>query len=88
MVDNIHKKDKSNVISYAQYGEFIEICGKKSTGPAKVSKKMMGDVVDTNKNASPNNAIEAKNKKSGKEWQDNSGFIHFPDGSVSSRPID
>lgn len=36
----------------------------------------------------PNGKEEAKNKQQGKEWQDNNGFIHYPDGTKSDRPVD
>lgn len=43
---------------------------------------------DLHSDAVPNNEIEAQNRLMKKPWQDNSGFIHYPDGSVSPGPVD
>ena len=92
MADSNNKERKKKGLeertTYAEYGEFIGVCAKKS--PAKVDsfKKMKGDQIDNNPNAKPNNQTEAKNKRDKKAWQDNNGFMHFPDGSISSGPID
>jgi len=49
---------------------------------------MMGDRTDDDPNAKPNTEGDAKNKASNKEWQDENGFIHYPDGSISDGPVD
>lgn len=51
-------------------------------------RKMMGDRVDDNPNAKPNRSEDAAKKAAGNEWQDENGFVHFPDGSVSNTPVD
>lgn len=51
-------------------------------------KKLMGDKIDDNPNAKPNTQEDATNKASKKNWQDEGGYVHFPDGSISSGPID
>jgi hypothetical protein len=51
-------------------------------------KKMMGDIIDDNPNARPNGEDELKNKLQRKPWQDENGFIHYPDGSVTNSPVD
>lgn len=53
-----------------------------------VKKKLMGDVIDDNPNANPNSADELKNKLKKKKWQDDNGFVHYPDGSVTDGPVD
>ena len=52
------------------------------------SKAMMGDSIDTNPGAKPNTREDAFQKSSGKSWQDENGYIHFPDGSVTNTPVD
>lgn len=47
-----------------------------------------GEAIPPTVDATPNTAEDATNKKSGKAWQDNNGFMHYPDGTVSSSPID
>lgn len=61
----------------------------KNQEPARtIKKKLMGDAVDENPNAKPNGKQEAKNKALNKRWQDENGFVHYPDGSISSGPVD
>ena len=74
------------VTTYAEFGEFIEKCYK--SNKKSKPKKMMGDKVDDDPNAKPNGAAEAKNKRMKKMWQDENGFVHFPDGSISNGPVD
>lgn len=81
------KRGLDETTSSAQYGEFIGVCAAKNKRPAN-SKKLQGDQVDNNPNAKPNNPPQAKNKRDKKAWQDENGFMHFPDGSMSSGPID
>ena len=53
-----------------------------------INKKLMGDAIDQNSNATPNGKQEAKNKALKKRWQDDNGFVHYPDGSISGSPVD
>lgn len=57
-------------------------------GVANTLKKMTGDRVDDNPNAKPNRKEDAANKAAGNPWQDENGFMHFPDGSISSGTVD
>lgn len=82
------KRGMDAVTTYAEYGEFIGKCAKTSSNVAVASKKMQGDQLDKNPGAKPNGSAEAKNKKTGKAWQDNNGFMHYPDGSASNGPVD
>lgn len=50
--------------------------------------KLMRDEIDHSPNAEPNSIQDATSKQSGKSWQDNNGFLHFPDGSISKAPVD
>jgi len=52
------------------------------------SSKLMGDEIDTKPNATPSSEEELKNKERKKKWQDENGFMHYPDGSVSASPVD
>lgn len=61
---------------------------KKLSSNNTVAKKMMGDSIDKNPNAKPNGAAEVKEKKLKKPWQDENGFVHYPDGSISASPVD
>lgn len=56
--------------------------------PAIAPNKMMGDKVDDNPNAKPNRQKDVADKAAGKSWQDENGFMHFPDGSISNGPVD
>lgn len=53
-----------------------------------IKKKLMGDATDHSSNARPNGKQEAKNKSLKKRWQDDNGFVHYPDGSISGSPVD
>ncbi|RYZ48095.1 MAG: hypothetical protein EOP49_19575 [Sphingobacteriales bacterium] len=64
------------------------MCAKKLAPGAARAKNMQGDQPDSSPNAKPNGAEEARNKRNRKPWQDEDGFMHFPDGSMSSRPVD
>jgi hypothetical protein len=55
---------------------------------AQKSSKLMGDEIDSNPNATPRSEEELKNKERKKKWQDENGFMHYPDGSVSASPVD
>jgi hypothetical protein len=55
---------------------------------SKGNMKLMGDIPDPEPNATPNGASELENKRLGKAWQDNNGFVHFPDGSRTSSTAD
>jgi hypothetical protein len=72
------------------YGDFIGTCNKKinSTNSNLKPRKMLGDEEDKNPNAQPNTLEDKRNKEAKKAWQDNSGFVHFPDGSVTSTSVD
>lgn len=52
------------------------------------TSKLIGDLIDSNPNATPRSEEELKNKQQKKNWQDENGFMHYPDGSVSASPID
>lgn len=52
------------------------------------NNKLMGDKIDDNPSAASNTVEDAVNKASNKSWQDENGFIHYPDGSISSGPVD
>lgn len=49
---------------------------------------LIGDVIDEIPDAIPNTDEDAANKLAKKEWQDENGYIHYPDGSRSSGPVD
>lgn len=49
---------------------------------------LKGDKLDDDPNAEPNTPEDLKNKNLKKDWQDRNGFVHYADGSMSSRPID
>ena len=55
---------------------------------SKLKKTMIGDLIDNNPNAQPNGVTETKKRDEKKQWQDENGFIHYPDGSISSGPVD
>lgn len=52
------------------------------------SKKLMGDKIDQNTDATPRDENEMRNKEKKKKWQDENGFMHYPDGSVTDSPLD
>ncbi len=52
------------------------------------SRSLMGDKLDDDENATPNSKEDAENRASKKQWQDNNGRIHYPDGSISNGPVD
>jgi hypothetical protein len=72
------------------YGDFISTCNKKFKVFESIikPKKMLGDIKDDNPNARPRSIEERKNKDAKKAWQDSSGFVHFPDGSITNTPVD
>jgi hypothetical protein len=55
---------------------------------AQASNKLLGDKIDQNQNAAPRSEEELRNKERMKKWQDENGFMHYPDGSVSASPVD
>lgn len=55
---------------------------------SETDRKLMGDRLDDAPDATPNTAEDAADKAAGKPWQDNNGFMHFPDGSITNGPVD
>ena len=84
----VEKKEGATTspVSAAMRAEWAVECRHALTSARKKKKK--GDVVDTNPNATPNTPQDAKKRSQHKAWQDNSGFIHYPDGSVTNSPAD
>jgi hypothetical protein len=44
--------------------------------------------VHTTQAATPNGPAEVRNRKNNKAWQDDNGFMHYPNGKVSSGSVD
>jgi hypothetical protein len=71
-------------VSAATFGEFIQKCAK----TIKVSAKPMPAPVEEIEEYVPNGPIEAKKRKNKKVWQDNNGYLHYPNGTMSEGPVD
>ncbi len=61
---------------------------KEITQTKETNEGMMGDEIDNEPDAEPNTQDEHNNKKAGRPWQDSNGFMHYPDGTISSSPIE
>ena len=85
-------KDNSNKAEAASgnknYGFDLNSPKQISEDAAQTTGKLMGDEIDSNPNATPYSEEELEKKKLKKNWLDENGFIHYPDGSVSSSPVD
>jgi hypothetical protein len=72
--------------SYETYGQWIQLCA--AHKKAKAGTKMRGDILDNRFHHAANSSKEERNKRSGKDWQDEDGFMHYNDGTMSNHPID
>jgi hypothetical protein len=71
-------------VSAATFGEFIQKCANTS----KVAAKPRPAPVEVVEEYTPNGPIEARNRRNKKAWQDNNGYMHYPNGKMSEGPVD
>ena len=98
--NDIRPQDRCRNYSRAELSTILEdnniIDQKSGVGlnfPKKISedvsnKKIPGDAVNNNIKAEPLYENEINKKEKNKRWQDENGFMHYPDGSVSASPVD
>lgn len=86
VVTRINRDYPDESISAGAYGEFIARCAKYPAANPK--KPMRGDVLDYAWEAKPNTRADAQARRAGKDWRDENGYVHFPDGSLSGGPVD
>jgi hypothetical protein len=78
---SVQNKTLDNQVSASRNNDTVDNIG-------NIPKKMIGDRIDDNPSAKPNREEDAANKAIGKPWQDEDGFMHFPDNSISRSPVD
>lgn len=78
-------EDRNAIVTPLEYGQIVTICS--SFPAANPRSVMLGEELDYMWYVKPHDQKQLAEKKAGRRWQDVDGYLHFPDGTISSSPM-
>jgi hypothetical protein len=78
-------EDRNAIVTPQEYAQIVAVCS--SFRAADPRSAMLGEELDYMWYVKPHDQKQSTERKAGRRWQDVDGYLHFPDGTVSSSPM-